>query len=344
MSNKLKNLVWLLISFLAVAWLVKGMDKELVMNAFSQTKMSWAISAVILFAVAQAALAKRWTILLSAHSINISFLQAVKLTFLGLFYNNFMPGSVGGDLLKGWYATHHCPSDKKIHAAISVLLDRILGLTGTLILGSVAALSMKESFSLPVAGHNIDIREVIIAIIIVIFGFGALTASRRIRNALMINKLLKLLPFQKKLKEVENGLRIYRNSPGALIGALIATFVVQTMAITSIWLLCVSLGLEGITLRHCITIMPIVWVISATVPVPGGLGVIENLMVPFFVAAADQSAFESPEVLTARVMTLTILNRMMIYISSAPGGLVPIFGGHLPKKDEMAKEIEDIEK
>ncbi|MBN2064386.1 MAG: flippase-like domain-containing protein [Sedimentisphaerales bacterium] len=317
------------------------MDKKMVGEVLAQTKIAWAIPAVILFTFSQAAMAKRWTTLLKAHDIFISFSQAVRLTFLGLFYNNFMPGSVGGDLLKGWYATHHCDSDKKLHAALSVLFDRILGLSGTLILGSLAAFSLASSFSLPVNGYSIDIRMLIIGIIVLISVGAVFVLSRRVRKYLFITNLLERLPAQEKLKKIEQGIHIYRQNPGALLLALLITFAVQTMAITSIWLLTISLGLKGITLLHCITIMPIVWVISAAIPVPGGLGIIENLMIPFFIAAADHNAFNSPEELTARVMALTLLNRLMIYISSAPGGLVPIFGGHLPPKSEIEADFSD---
>ena len=343
MSKKIKNIVWLSISILAIAWLIKGIDKQMVMQSLSQANPYWMALAVVLFATAQAALAKRWTTLLKAQDIHISYPQAVRLTFLGLFYNNFMPGSVGGDILKGWYATHHCPRDKKLHAALSVLFDRILGLTGTLILGSVAALSLQSSFTLPVKGYKIDVKQIIIGIIAMIVISGCLIASKRIRKFLYISALLQKLPFQKKLQEIDKGIRIYRQSPKALLGALLITFVVQTMAIAAVWLMAVALDIKGISLLHCITIMPIVWVISAAIPVPGGLGVIENLMVPFFIAAADKTAFDSPEQLLARVMALTLLNRIMIYLTSAPGGLVPIFGGHLPKQEDMIKEINTIE-
>jgi glycosyltransferase 2 family protein len=341
MSKKIKNLIWLFISALAIFLLVRKMDTSMVWDILSKkTRISWAIAAVVLFTVSQAALAKRWTTLLSAHSIVISYPQAVRLTFLGLFYNNFMPGSVGGDILKGWYATHHCQRGNKLHAALSVLFDRILGLTGTLILGSVAALSLKEKFILPVKGYDIDIKSIIISIIALIAFVAIFIASRRVRKYLYIKPLLEKLPGQDKLKKLEQGIRIYRENPKVLIKALLITFAVQTAAITSVWLLTIALGLKGITLLHCITIMPIVWVISAAVPVPGGLGVIENLMVPFFTAAADKSAFNSPGELAARVTALTLLNRLMIYASSAPGGLVPIFGGHLPKQSQMAMELE----
>jgi len=36
---------------------------------------------------------------------------------------------------------------------------------------------------------------------------------------------------------------------------------------------------------------------------------------------------------------LALLNRLMICTASLPGGLVPVFGGHLPKAEQMEAEL-----
>ena len=343
MVKRLNKFLWLAISLLAVGWLLKGINKEELLNAIRQARIGWLVTAIVLFGISQAALSRRWMALLKPHQVVISFWQAVKLTFLGLFYNNFMPGSVGGDLLKGWYVTHHCPKERKLHAALSVLIDRLLGLSGTVLLGSCAATLITQKFTLPIFGYNLNVKILIFAILAAMITGLLLTLSKRARKMLAISAILKKLPFQKKLQEIESGFRIYKHHPESLILALVITVTIQTLAITSIWLLTVSLNLKGVTLLHCISVMPIIWVISASIPVPGGLGIMEYLFIPFFVAVADSSAFNSPEELKARVVALSLLNRFMIYVVSAPGGLVPLFGGHLPKQAEMAAEFEQIE-
>ncbi|MGD0078703.1 MAG: lysylphosphatidylglycerol synthase transmembrane domain-containing protein, partial [Sedimentisphaerales bacterium] len=66
------------------------------------------------FIASQAILASRWWLLLRTQGIHINIWAAIRLHFLGLFYNNAMPGSVGGDLIRAWYVTKH--TEKKFEA------------------------------------------------------------------------------------------------------------------------------------------------------------------------------------------------------------------------------------
>jgi uncharacterized protein (TIRG00374 family) len=91
-------------------------------------------AATIIFAAGNVIISLRWWLLLKTQSIFIELRAAVMLFFLGWFYNNFMPSSVGGDLVRAWYVTKH--TDKKFNAALSVFVDRGIGLAGTLIIAA----------------------------------------------------------------------------------------------------------------------------------------------------------------------------------------------------------------
>ena len=89
-------------------------------------------SAIGVYVVGQLIFVARWSLLLKVQSIKIGFWPAVRLHFLGLFYNNCLPGAIGGDLPRAWYVTRH--TDKKLEAALSVFVDRVIGLIGMLIM------------------------------------------------------------------------------------------------------------------------------------------------------------------------------------------------------------------
>ena len=90
------------------------------------------LCSLFIFVVAQVITAYRWRLLLKSQMISIPYSAAVRLHFLGLFYNNCMPGSVGGDLIRAWYVTKH--TDKRFEAALSVFVDRIVGLFSTFLI------------------------------------------------------------------------------------------------------------------------------------------------------------------------------------------------------------------
>jgi uncharacterized protein (TIRG00374 family) len=69
----------------------------------------------------------RWQLLLEGQSIPTHVKQTLPLTFIGLFFNLAMPGSVGGDVMKAYFIAKEQPGTK-LRAATTVLMDRIVGL------------------------------------------------------------------------------------------------------------------------------------------------------------------------------------------------------------------------
>ena len=71
--------------------------------------------------------AVRWHLLVKAQGLSLSFKDVFELTMIGNFFNTFMPGAVGGDLIKAWYVAGQEPR-RKTKAIFTVLLDRLFGL------------------------------------------------------------------------------------------------------------------------------------------------------------------------------------------------------------------------
>ncbi|MSR31583.1 MAG: flippase-like domain-containing protein [Gemmataceae bacterium] len=70
----------------------------------------------------------RWHAMMQSQELGISFGQAIRLGFIGFFFNTFLPGSVGGDVVK---AAAVCRNQARRSVAVSVvLLDRAIALWG----------------------------------------------------------------------------------------------------------------------------------------------------------------------------------------------------------------------
>lgn len=83
----------------------------------------------------------RWIVLLRAYGAQRTppWLEAVRVFCASLFYN-LLPGNVGGDLYRA-YATRNCFDDGSIARSGSVVfVERVLGLTGLLLLVGTASL------------------------------------------------------------------------------------------------------------------------------------------------------------------------------------------------------------
>jgi uncharacterized protein (TIRG00374 family) len=83
----------------------------------------------------------RWYILVRSLDLPFSLRNAFRLGMVGVFYNTFLPGSVGGDLLKAYFIAKEHP-ERKTRAVATVIADRALGLFGLIlfvaVLGSMA--------------------------------------------------------------------------------------------------------------------------------------------------------------------------------------------------------------
>ncbi|MDW8198611.1 MAG: lysylphosphatidylglycerol synthase transmembrane domain-containing protein, partial [Gemmataceae bacterium] len=104
-------------------------------------RLEWLLVAALLMATAATLQLYRWYLLVRALDLPFSVRNAYRLGLVGIFYNTFFPGSVGGDLLKAYFIAHAHP-ERKAKAVATVIADRAMGLFGLVlfvaILGSIA--------------------------------------------------------------------------------------------------------------------------------------------------------------------------------------------------------------
>ncbi len=333
MKKKAKTLIWLIVAFAAIAFLVGNTDRAKFKEAITGISWHWVVWAVLLLLTAQTILASRWVLLLQVHKVYISLYQAVKLTYLGLFYNNMMPGAVGGDIIKGWYITRHGTKDQRVKAAVTVFVDRLVGLIGIIMVGLIASFFVRGKMEY----EGIQVRWVVWGVFAAMVLVSIVFLSRRVRRLLMISQLLEKLPFAKILRQIDEAIRIYRRHIPIMLMTMLLTAILQGLAIVAIWMLTQALHLENVTFVQCLIIMPIVWVVSSAIPVPGGLGIIENLVTYLFCVVINP---DQPGQAIDQAVAMALMYRLLYLSCSMPGALVPIFGGHLPKADEMQRELE----
>lgn len=71
----------------------------------------------------------RWYVLVRAQGFAFSFADALRLGCVGHFFNTFMPGSVGGDIIKAAFLARE-QRDRRTVAVATVLMDRAIAVWG----------------------------------------------------------------------------------------------------------------------------------------------------------------------------------------------------------------------
>lgn len=187
---------------------------------------------------------------------------------IGFFFNIFIPGGSGGDVVRAAYALQDCP-DRKVQAFTIVLFDRGLGLHALLLLGASVILfrpSLLQSSS--------DIKVWIILIITGLF-IGTVIGMMVVygkTNWLIIKISGKIAGGKEAWSEA---MSLYRKFPGKFSLAYMLSIGSAVFNVLAIHFMMLSAGTNP-TLIQSIIVGPII-IIANTLPVtPGGIGVAEG--------------------------------------------------------------------
>jgi uncharacterized protein (TIRG00374 family) len=239
----------------------------------------YAVGAFALLSLAYTAGIMRWRLLLRAQGLAVSFGRALKLTFIGFFFNNVLPGLTGGDIVKAVMIAQDHPEERPA-AVGTVIVDRVLGL---LVLALMSAAVLLFTFD--------RYREAAIAV----FGFLGLAAiglvvffSRRVRRALRLDELVKRMPGASILKKLDRAFFLYRSQRRTMLAAVLLSVIAHCGNIGTIYCFGLGIGLderaglEGNPLVAYLATVPIILIVSSVPILPGGWGVGEAAFAYFF--------------------------------------------------------------
>lgn len=113
----------------AILWYISSkIDVAEIGQAISRANMWWLLLALLIYSISQVAASFRLNTLFRFIPIRISQVSNLKLYWLGLFYNLFLPGGVGGDGFKVYLLNHYLKVPVK-RSLGAIFADRLSGLT-----------------------------------------------------------------------------------------------------------------------------------------------------------------------------------------------------------------------
>lgn len=205
--------------------------------------------------------ALRWFLIIRACGERLPFSTVTGLVFVGHFFSQLLPTSVGGDVVRGWEA--HRAGMSTDNAAISVVLDRIVGLLGLLLLIAIGQPIL--------AFRSEDSIFAVVAISVIGLGICAVVAM------LMLDRLP--LPFEKyrilrAVRSLSFTGRQLLKTPWVSLSGLIISVAAQcaTMLVTTVYAR--GLGLD-VGFVDMALVVPTVMLVAALPLSIGGWGVRE---------------------------------------------------------------------
>ena len=256
--------------------------------------------------------AMRWSMALRVQGIQLGFRRTAEISLIAHFFNSFLLGSTGGDLLKAYYAareSHH----KKAEAVTAVFVDRLIGLFSMLLFAGIA---MTVNSRL-VTQHD-SLASISLAVLGMLGACGVMVGiafwggiTSRFPRA---NAWISRLPMGQGLLKSLEACRHYGSHAGFLVWSMISSMVLNFACVMQVWVLSDGLGM-GLSLSPLLVIVPSVICISAIPVTPSGLGVRENLFVILLSAPAVGAD-------STKALSLSLLAYAGSLIWSLLGGLV----------------------
>lgn len=249
----------------------------------------------------------RWQVLLDFKKFNIPFGRTLIIYFISLFFNNFLPTTVGGDMMRVVYTM----KERRTDSLATVFVDRILGFVGLFIFALIAVLFLlvdkNETEFLPF----MIIGLVIVILITYIFFSGRAYAS--------------LSPFISRLKILKLGERINRlheagtdfgGAWGPITLCIAHSIIIQATLAVAPFIVLLGMGKFEVGLLPFFIYVPIINVI-AMIPVSlNGLGIRENSYVILFSRVGLDGELS---------LAMSLVSFFIIFLFSLIGGFFFIF-------------------
>jgi hypothetical protein len=216
----------------------------------------------------------RWRLVLERQGLHLSLRRTVHISFVAHFFNAFLLGSTGGDVMKAVYAARET-RHKKAEAVVTVFVDRLIGLWSMLAFAALMmVLNARVAFQ---PGRFLGASIAVLAmftgcsavLVLALWGHGPVARA--------MSRRLEQFPRWASIERSLLGCRHFQE-PWFLVKTVFLSMALNTFCVLQFWVLGRGLGL-GVTPRILFAVVPMVISISALPVTPNGLGMRETLFV-----------------------------------------------------------------
>ena len=219
----------------------------------------------------------RWKLLLDVQGISVRFFKLIELSMVGLFFNLVIPGAVSGDIIKMVYISGHS-SGKTAEAVLTIMLDRVIGLFGLLLVASIAVLLstkflMGASTEIQVSAFVIGGGSLIgiVAILGVVF-------RKQVQSLFGVRQVIAVLKqwtpdgVMSVLRRLITALEFYKNARITVVYAILLSVTIHSILALSIFSIGKGFHEDNLTLKNYFLATQVANAIGAIPITPSGFG------------------------------------------------------------------------
>src|SRR5262245_46126608 len=335
MKKILITLFQLGVTIAVLYWVYRDPTRRAQMaEAIRNAHYGWVVMGLVAYLIVEIAAAFRWNVLLKVQKIHLSLPRLAGLFYIGMFYNQFLPGGTGGDIIKSYYLLKETP-DKKAGALLAVVFDRFIGLVAL-----VAVTATLIAFRYDFLSQKSETRN-LLWLLLILLGASVtfLIATFVISGFKLFRFFPAHFPGRDKLIEIFAAYHLYAHHWRATLVAFGASIVAHLATFTAFLFAAYALNVR-VSLLDFFAIMPVERTISALPISFAGIGLREKVLQIMLNGLCGV-----PE---AKAILIGSLSFVIILFCCLPGAFVYLFykpsgAAERVKLREMEEEVITVE-
>jgi uncharacterized protein (TIRG00374 family) len=283
LKTHLLRVLRILVSGALLVWVLKQADLQEIASTIAGANFLWIVAAFGVNSAGNLLGAWRWQLLLRSQNRRLPLLNLLGSYLVGLFFNMFLPSTIGGDVVRATSAKKTGGGTLTENLTV-VLVERLIGLLATLSLGGLAAIS-------GIAGRIDPRLPWVLAGLLAMALAGLLLAlNARVRH--LILQLVARVPIafvRLTVGKMLAAFELFSRARGTLLANYVLSLGFQLLLIVHFWLVQFAFG-QTIPFPTYVAIVPLVFCVMLLPISINGLGVRESAFVWFLTRAGMDPA------------------------------------------------------
>lgn len=318
-SKKIYLVIKIIITIGLITFLLSKVNWDEVWVVLENASLLFLILTFALMVFSVYVSAYKWKILLEIHNIHFSFYKLSKYYYMGSFFNNFLPSTIGGDSYRIFKT--FSDSYSKASPVMAVLMERISGMILLLIVGSIGAL-ISFLMTKDMISYYVVLSGFVLFFLVFLFMYLYI-----IKKSFFLKLFDKYAP--KKIKKNIHPLRDFRGKKKEIIRVFYYSLIFNLILILSRLTLLYAVGSECNFYELSVVVM--VSNIIALVPITiNGLGLRDGIFIYLL---------QNYGVLYEPALIVMLLSRILTIPLSLIGGLYYLSDKKSISKEDYKKSI-----
>ncbi|MGH2570356.1 MAG: lysylphosphatidylglycerol synthase transmembrane domain-containing protein [bacterium] len=283
MRTLLLRILRIVVSGVLLFWVLEQAHLREIGAVLAGANFWWIVAAFLVNSAGNGLGAWRWQLLLRSQGRRIPILQLTGSYFVGLFFNMFLPSTIGGDVARATSAKRRGGGTLTENLTV-VLVERLIGLQATLALGGIAAVT-------GVAGR-IDPRLPFLLLGLLLLALAGLLLALNAAVRRLILRLAAGFPIEFVRNTVGKMLaafELFSRARGTLLANFALSLAFQFLLIVHFWLVQFAFR-QAVPFSAYVAIVPVVFCVMMLPISINGLGVRESAFVWFLTRAGMDPA------------------------------------------------------